>query len=316
MAADPDLPLSVRWVWRLRDELWRHRSRILLGALVLFVTTRLGNGLYTIDNGETGALLRFGALEDETVSPGLHYRLPFGIEEVVEKRTGEVFRLEVQGDWDPRLSLVSGDENLIVMAATVQYRILRLGAYLFSVDDAEALVYQTVRAELLSASSSLGVDDLLTSGKAAVQQQVQLRSQEKLDEYGLGLALVSVNLQSVDPPPEAEEAFRSVLDARADADRGIDMARSRADRRLGHARGRAAQILGEAEAAADRRQRQAEGAARRFADIREQYSRSPDLTRTDLYNRSVQEALSQTRLVVLPAGKTDRLDFNLIDPER
>lgn len=315
MDAESEIPFSIRTVWRLRDGLRRHRGRIFVTLLVLFFANRLGSGLYTIDNGESGALLRFGALQEELVSPGLHYRIPFGVEEVEERRTGEVFRLKIEGDWAPRLSLVSGDENLIAVVANVQYRILRLGAYLFSVDDAEALVYQTVRAELLEAAAGLGVDDLLTSGKAAVQHQVQLRSQEKLDAYGLGLALVSVNLQAVDPPPEAEGAFRAVLDARADADRGISLARSRADRRLGLARGTAAKIRAEAEAAADRRRRQAEGAAQRFNDLLEQYRRSPELTRTDLYNSSVRGALARTRLVVLPPGATDRLDLNLVEPD-
>ncbi|MEM1204608.1 MAG: FtsH protease activity modulator HflK [Acidobacteriota bacterium] len=315
MAGDAGIPASVRLIWALRDALRRHRRRVLwglAGAVFLAVAFR---GFYTIDNGESGALLRFGALVDDAVAPGLHYRLPLGIDEVVEKRTGEVFRMEIAGDWAPRLSLVSGDENLIAVASVVQYRILRLGDRLFASDDAEALIHQTVRAELLEAAAGLGVDDLLTSAKAAVQQRVQLRSQERLDTYGLGVALVSVNLQSVDPPPEAEEAFRTVLDARADAARGVSMARTRTDRRLRLARGKAAQILAEAEAAADRRRQEARGAVERFEDLLEQNRRSPDLTRTDLYARTVQEVFGKTRLVVLPPGETDHIDLNLVDPK-
>ena len=311
---EPTLPPSVRLIWRLRDHFARHRGRVVGVALALLFASSLGKGLYTIDNGEAGALLRFGAVVDESVQPGLHYRMPLGIEQIVERRTGEVFRLEITGDWEPRLSLVSGDENLIVVGTTVQYRILRLGAFLFSVDDAESLIHQTVRAELLEAAAGLGVDDLLTSGKAAVQQQVQLNSQERLDRYGLGIGLVSVNLQTVDPPEEADEAFRAVLDARADAARGVSLASSRADRRLSQARGAAAQIVAQAEATADRRLRQAQSAAQRFSDLSEQKRRSPQLTRTDLYTRSVGKALAETKLIVLPPGGTDRLDLNLIDP--
>ena len=127
---------------------------------------------------------------------------------------------------------------------------------------------------------------------------------------------MSVNLQSVDPPPEADEAFRAVLDARADAARGISLARSRADRRLGLARGRAAQILAEAEAFADRRRQQARAAARRFDDLLAQKRRSPELTRSDLYARTVRDVLARTRLIVLPPGETYHIDLNLVDPER
>ncbi|MEM7584944.1 MAG: FtsH protease activity modulator HflK [Acidobacteriota bacterium] len=314
MAAD--VPFSIRWIWRLRDGLWRHRRKgfgVLFGLLLF---SWLAGGVYTVDNGESGALLRFGALVDESVQPGLHYRLPLGVDEVVVRRTGEIFRLEVVGDRSTRLSLVSGDENLIAVAINVQYRILRLGDFLFASDAADSVIHQTLRAELLEAAAGLGVDDVLTSAKAVVQQRVQLRSQERLDAYGLGIALVSVNLQSVDPPPEAEQAFRAVLDARADASRGVSEARSRADRRLRLARGKAAQILGEAEAAADRRRQEARGAAQRFSDLLAQKRRSPELTRTDLYARTVREVLPRTRLIVLPPGDTDRLDLNLMDPDR
>lgn len=309
-------PLSVGLIWSLRDGLRRHHRRVLAAIAAVTVVGGLGQGLYTIDNGESGALLRFGALVDDTVSPGLHYRLPLGIDEVVEKRTGEIFRLEIVGDWSPRLSLVSGDENLIDVAAIAQYRILRLGDFLFSADEVEALVHQTLRAELLEAAAGLGVDDLLTSAKAEVQQRVQSRGQQRLDTYGLGVALVSVNLQTVGPPPEAEAAFRAVLDARAQAARGVSLAQSRAERRLGLARGEAAKILGEAEANADRRRQQGRSAAQRFKDLLVQKRRSPELTHADLYARFVRQALSKPRLIVLPPGETERLDLNLMEPNR
>lgn len=309
-------PPSVQLIWSLRDTLRRHHRRGLLGLVILALVLGLGRGFYAIDNGESAALLRLGALVDDTVSPGLHYRLPLGIDEVVGRRTGEVFRLEIVGDWEPQLSLVSADENLIAVASVVQYRILRLGDFLFASDDAEAIVHQTVRAELLEAAAGLGVDDLLTSAKAGVQQQVQIRSQERLDDYGLGIGLVSVNLQAVDPPPEAEAAFRGVLDARADAARGVSLARSRTDRQIGLARGTAAQILSEAEAAAARRLQEARGAVERFEELLEQKRRSPELTHIDLYTRTVREALGRTTVVVLPPGETDRLDLHLVEPNR
>ena len=316
MVAEAPPPVSIRLIWRLRDGLHRHRMTALAAISVLALAAGIGQGLYTVENGASGALLRLGALIDDGVPPGLHYRLPLGIDEVVERRTGEVLRLRVTGDWDPWLSLVSGDENLISVVAVVQYRIRQLGDFLFSADDTAAAVHQTVRAELLEEAATLAVDDLLTAAKAQVQQRVQHRAQERLDAYGLGVALVSVNLQSVDPPREAEEAFRAVLDARADAAGGISLAQSRADRRLGLARGRAAQILAEAEAAADRRRQQAGAAARRFEDLLEQKRRSPELTRTDLYARTMRDVLSRTRLIVLPPGETDHIDLQLVDPER
>lgn len=310
----PTPPLSIRWIWHLRDVLQRSGRRVAVGLVFLGLAVVLARGVYTVDNGESAALLRFGALVDDSVQPGLRFRFPLGVDEVIEKRTGEIFRVEIVSDRASMSSLVTGDENFVVIATTVQYRILRLGQTLFSTDDALAVIEQAISSELLEAAAGLGVDDLLTSAKAGVQQQVQLRSQERFDAYDLGIGLVSVNLQAVDPPREAEAAFRAVLDARSDSARGVSEAHSRADRSLRLARGSAAKVVAEAESAADRRLQQARGAALRFRDLLEQKRRSPELTRADLYARSIQKALRPTRMVLLPPGKTERLDFNLIDP--
>ncbi len=316
MAAEAPPPVSIRLIWRLRDLLEQYRGGLLGAALVFLLAFVLGRGFYMVENGESGALLRLGALIDDAVPPGLHYRLPLGIDEIVERRTGEVIRMQIAGYWEPWLSLVSGDENLLDVVAVVQYRILSLGDFLFTADNAALVVHQTVRAELLEEATTLPVDELLTAAKAQVQQRVQQRGQQRLDAYGLGVALVSVSLQSVDPPREAAKAFRAVLDARADAGRGISLAQSRADRRLGLARGRAVQLLTEAEAAADRRRQQARAAARRFDDLLTQKRRSPELTRTELYARTVRDVLSRTQLILLPPGETDHIDLQLLDPER
>lgn len=306
-------PRSVLLIWRVRDTLTRRPGRwvrlVLLSAAAVWGI----QGLYTVGNGESAAVLRFGELRDDAITPGLHFRLAWGIDEVTKTRTGEVFRHQVDGDVSPFLHLVTGDENLIDTAITVQYRITRLGDYLFSTESAEELVRQTIRSELVESAAALGVDDLLTSAKAMVQQEVRERGQRRLDAYASGVVLVSVNLQTVDPPREAEAAFRNVIDARAQAAQTVSRARAQRDRRLRLASGRVAQITSSAEAAANRRLQAAQGAALRFADLLAQKRLSPELTRTDIYTRTVTTALPRTRLIVLAPGDVPKIDVNLLD---
>ena len=313
MTDEEQLPWSVRFVWRLRDLLRLHARAVLLGTVLVLLAWWLSRGVYTVDNGESAALVRFGAVIDDAVAPGLQFRLPGGIDEVTKVRTSEVFRLAIQGDFRPRLDLVTGDENLIEALLTVQYRITRLGQFLFSSEGAEELVRQTVRAEMVESVAALDVDDVLTSAKALIHQQVRERSQDRLDAYGSGVSLVSVNLQSVDPPNEASAAFRDVVDARAEAAATLSHMHAEQARNLSLARGEAAQRIGEAEAAAHGRLQAAQGAAARYRDLLQQYRQSPGLTRTDLYTSTVLSVLPRTKLIVLAPGEEPRLDVQLID---
>lgn len=312
MANEPGGSLSVRLVWRVRDALssnWRRG----LGIVLLVLVGWLGiDAVYTVDNGESAAVLRFGALVEDTVAPGLRFRAPAGIDNVTRTRTGEVFRIQVVGDRPPRLDLVTGDENLIEVVLTVQYRITRLGDYLFRTEDAETLVRQSIRADLIEAIAALGVDDVLTSAKALIQQRVRERSQTRLDDYDSGVALVSVNLQAVEPPREAEDAFRGVLDARAEAAEIVSYARAEQDRALRLASGQAAQLLSAAEAEANTTVQIARGAAERFQELLVQKQRSPGLTRTDLFARTIREVLPRTRVIVLAPGELPELEVNLV----
>jgi len=197
----------------------------------------------------------------------------------------------------------------------VQYRISRLGDFLFASESPKQLIEQTVRAEMVEAFGSRTVDDVLTSAKAEVEQQVRAQSQRRLDLYASGVTLTSVNLQSVDPPDEAAGAFRDVVNGRAEAAAGLSRARAEQDRSLRLASGEAAQLLSTAEAEAHGRSEAAQGSAARFQDLLARYQESPRLTRTDLYTRTMLEVLPQTKIVVLPPGEQPRLDLHLFEAE-
>ena len=315
MGSDHGLPPSVRLIWRLRDLARRNRRASVLSLLAVALLWTIATGVYTVGNGESAARLRFGSLIHDGLPPGLRYRLPGGVDEIVKLRTSEVLRLSIEGDRRTALDLVTGDENLVEATLSVQYRIAGLGDYLFATESPEELVRQTVRAEMVEAFGVRAVDDVLTSAKAEVEQRVRRRSQQRLDEYASGVLLTSVNLQSVDPPAEAAGAFRDVLDGRAEAAAALSRASAAQDRNLRLARGEAAQLLRRAEAEAHGRGEAARGSRARFEDLLPRYQSSPRLTRTDLYTRAIREVLPQTRVVVLPPGQAPPVDIHLYESE-
>jgi regulator of protease activity HflC (stomatin/prohibitin superfamily) len=310
MAADP-APPSVVAIRAARDSLARHRRAAVAAAAAAVLLCWLGSGLFLVGHDETAARLRWGRLVGDAEGPGLGFRVP-GVEEMRVVRSAEVRRLPVASDFTPDLDLVSGDENLIAATVVVQLRIRRLGDYLFAVEDPEELVRQTVRAMLVEAVAGLGVDDILTAGKAEIQNRVRGLAQEQLDRQGAGVALVAVGLQTIAPPGEADAAFREVVDARAEAARIVSDARAARDRTLGLARAGAARIEGEAAASAAARIEQAGGAAERFVALAARHRADPALARIDLRRAALRRALPRTRVIVLAPGAS-RIDLQLLE---
>jgi membrane protease subunit HflK len=291
----------------------RHPRRAALAALGACALLSVASGIYGIGTGETAALQRCGRLIDAAIPPGLGLRVPWGVDQVTRVRTGEVRRAEVTADATKALQLITGDENIIEMLVVVQYTISDLAAYLYRTDEPQGLVTQAVRAALVETVGTMAVDDVLTSGKAAIQQDVRQRAQHALDRYGAGLTLLGVNIQGVAPPVEAANAFRDVNDAKADAATSINVAESDRERALSLARGEAAQLTEEATGRAAARVRQARGTAERFAALLAQHRQSPEQTAGDLYLHTAEKILPRAKLVLLAPHQAPRIDLNMVE---
>lgn len=308
-------PPSVRWIRRGREALSQRRGTVLTVAVLCFAVISALSGLYTVENGESAAVLRFGRLHHDAVEPGLRFHWPQGIEEVIKARTGEISRLEIQRGESAGLSLLTGDENLIEANLVVQYRIGDLRDALFAVEDNEELLRQVITATLVEAFAATSVDEVLTSAKTAIQNKVRQEAQQRLDDCQSGLVLVAVNLQSVNPPREAEGAFRAVSDARAQAAQAINNAQGEKERALRISRGEADRELSTSRAAADNRRSEAAGSAQRFLSLLKQKRAAPQLTRIELYNQVIQQVLPNARVVVLAPGEPLRLELQQLPAE-
>lgn len=321
MAGDPPgadeagAPPSVRLIRGAVARLRTHPGRLAAVLCLTGLAGWLATGVSVVDNGESGARLRFGRLVEDTLQPGLHLSLPAGVDHIQRVRTGEVLRLEVIGDDGAPIPLVTGDENLIETTLVVQYKITSLGPYLYRSEAPADLLRHAVRTSLVDTVARMPVDDVLTGGKARIQNEVRREAQARLQAWGAGLSLVAVHLQAVNPPPEATDAFRQVSDARAQAARAVNEAESAGERGITLAQGEAAGLRQEASSWAMTRTQQARGAAARFQQVLAQSRRTPGQTRTDFYLETIRKVFPKTRIIILAPGEKPRVDVNLMPPE-
>jgi len=303
---EPEAPLapSPRWPGTTRQ-------RVVWVGLLLWILS----GVFVVQTDRQAVVTRFGAVVEPRILPGVHYALPWPIDRVANLKVRQLQRLVIGGEaadlvlgrTQPLASqFLTGDQNIINMRVVVQYSVGVPAEYLFRTMDVAQTTAATVEAELARRIGRREVDAILTTEKLAIQDAVLASAQKRLNDYGAGVQLSTVNIESVTAPPEAAEAFRDVASARADTARIVNEAQSYANDLLPRARGEARQMTESAEAYRTSKVNESLGDAARFTAVAEEYAKAPQVTSERLYLEAMEFILPKIRkLIVDPNGNLD-----------
>jgi membrane protease subunit HflK len=270
---------------------------------------------YTVQPEETAVVQRFGRVA-RTAGPGLHGKLPWGIEQVTLVPTARVlkeefgFRTELaaqrtryaQEQLDQESLMLTGDLNVIDVEWIVQYRIEDPIAYLFHVREPRQTIRDMSEAVMRRVVGNRLGSDVLTVARVAVSTEVKEEMQRILDDYATGVRLVTVELQDVTPPDPVKPAFNEVNEARQDKERMINQAQEAANREIPKARGEAVQTITEAEGYAIERVNRARGETDRFESVLAEYRRAKDVTRRRLYLEALASILPEVKALYIVDG--------------
>ncbi len=287
------------------------------------VVAYLATGFYTVPATSLGVTRLFGVIVDARVSSGVHWwwPQPFGRvdrAEVTRTFTMPVGYLAIEDARgippDPSISTwLTGDTNILQFRARVNYRIADPARYLFGSAEPSEILRYVAGSAFTEAASALPVDDLLTSGRLALIERVRARTQEVLDQWQVGLQVLTINLESVGPPPMVMAAFQDVQDARADRERAISEAETYANGVVPVARGEAEQKVNEALAFQTRRVNGARGDAERFTALAAEHRRAPDVLERRLYLETAERVLPRVRRWIVDPGGDGALPVRIVE---
>jgi membrane protease subunit HflK len=167
-----------------------------------------------------------------------------------------------------------------------------------------------VEAELTRRIAGRTVDAVLTTEKAAIQEEIRGAAQQRINEYRSGVLLASVNIESAAPPPEAADAFRDVASARADSARIVNEAQGYANDVIPKARGRAQQMLESAAAYRQKKVNEAIGDASRFSQVAAEYEKAAAVNGRRLYMETLEQVLPRIRKLIV--DRNGNLDLTII----
>lgn len=289
---------------RLRTAVPISPKTLLLGILLI---TAVNMSFYTIPAESEGIVLRFGRYIDKVPS-GLHAKLPFGIDDVIEVPTQRQQKLEFgfaspgytnpdQIGNDPALekSMVTGDLNAALVEWIVQYRITDPEKYLFDVRDPGTTLRDISEAVMREVVGDRTVDEIITIGRQEIEDSVLARMRTIAERYNLGVSINQVQLKNVNPPVPVQSSFNEVNRAQQDRENVINIANGEYNKAVPRARGEADQAIRAAEGYRFKRINEAEGDASAFNQVLEQYLKAPDVTRARIYLETLGEVLPQAR---------------------
>lgn len=270
------------------------------------------SGLTMIQPDEVGVVRRLGAIAAEPWQPGLHWGLPWGIDRVDRLKLTQTRTLQVgaAGQGAAPLSRsydtsaddsLTGDLNLVAAEVIVQFRIRDPVAYLLRARDIEGSLRAVSEWSTARALARRGIDELLTTGRAEVADDLVRAIQAQADESGLGITVVAVRLGRVAPPTAVAPAFADAARARSDRRQAVTRAEEYRDRSSSEARALAREIADAAAGRADLLVRPARGEADRFTRVLAEARKSPAAYRQRLYLEALAELLPRFRRKVLVA---------------
>jgi membrane protease subunit HflK len=287
---------------------------VVVGLLVAVWST-----FFQVGADSVGIVLRFGEPVREA-GPGLHMKMPFGIEEVRKVPTQRQQKLEFgyrtrsagvdtqysEGGYERESLMLTGDLNVVDVEWAVQYRISDPSNYLFevrNVQDTFRFMSQAVMREVVGDRT---VNEVLTVGRAELAGSVKQKLQQLSDDYTMGVRVEQVNLQDIAPPDPVKPSFNEVNEAQQERSRLINEAKADYNKAVPAARGEAQRKIQQAEGYAIDRVNRAEGEVARFNSMLKEYEQAPDVTRRRIYIETMGEVLPKVkRKMILDSDTTD-----------
>ena len=295
-------------------------SRNLILAMIVLALAIGGlSCFYTVDDKQQAVVTTFGKVTDIT-DAGVHFKLPFGIQQVKKVDVNVYQKIELGYTSDQygyttekeESAMITGDYNIVNVDFFVEYKISDPVAYLYSSNNPELILKNLIQSQVRNVVGSSTVDAVLTDGKESIQMQVKDLVAEILEEYKIGLTLVDVKIQDSEPPTqEVIEAFKAVETAKQQAETVVNDAMAYQNAKLPEAQAQADKLIQNAEYLKQKRINEATEQVAMFTAMYAEYAQNPEITRSRMYYEAIQEILPGVKLYINASGEGEDVQMVL-----
>ena len=275
--------------------------------IVIALCFTIYTSVFTVDPEEKAVVLKFGK-EDRIVGQGLHFKLPFFMEQEYKVPVQRQLKLEFGfrtagnetrkqyeqtqysgSNFAAEALMLTGDLNVASIEWVTQYTISEPVKYLFRVRNVDQTFRDMNEAVLREIIGDRTINEVLTIGRGEIQNLAKDKLSKLCEDYTLGIVVNQVILQDVAPPEPVKPAFNEVNQAEQEKETTIQNALAEYNREIPKAEGTALRTVEKAEGYAVKRVNEAMGAVSQFTQVFEEYQKSPGITRQRIYLETMQE---------------------------
>ena len=273
---------------------------IIIAAIIILVI--VSSSFYTVGVNEVGVVQRFGKYV-RTTSPGLHFKLPRGIEKLTKVAVREIkkeefglrtIRAGVRTQYARSTAylneslMLTGDLNVAVVPWIVQYRIKDPYEYLFKVRNVNSTLRDLAESTMRMVVGDRSINEVI-SKRQEIADQANVLLQQELDEAETGINVVTIEMKKTNVPEPVQPSFNEVNQATQEKERMVYQAREEYNKAIPAAKGNAEKTIKSAEGYALDRVNRAKGDAARFLSLYAEYSKARDVTRRRLYLETLKD---------------------------
>jgi modulator of FtsH protease HflK len=286
---------------------------------LLVVVLLVWTSYFTVPADSVAVVQRFGRYVG-TDDPGLHFKVPFGVDKVTLVPVRRQLKLEFgfstphssnpyQNSPDPEKEqdMVTGDLNSARVEWVVQYRIDDPKQFLFATRDPEDTLRAASEAVMREVIGDRTIDEVITFGRQEIETAFLPLAQDLAKHYALGLRVDLIQLKNINPPQPVQDSFNDVNNALQEKQRSVNLATGQYNKVIPKARGDADRMISEAQGYASRRVNEARGDATYFNSVLTEYLKAPEVTRRRIYLETMAEVLPRMGHKLLLDEESSRL---------
>lgn len=281
---------------------------IVIVILLFFIGT---NCYYVLDEDNYAVVTTLGKAEAVSKA-GLHFKIPF-VQQVhkvskVIKGMPIGYDLETGESIDEEAIMITKDFNFVNTDFYLEYMVSDPVKYLYASQNPEGTLKMLAQSYIRDTVGIYNVDDVITTGKAAIQSEIKEKLTERMIREDIGLSVVNITIQDAFPPTtEVMNAFKNVENAKQGKETAINNANKDRNEKIPLAEAECDQIIKEAEAEKEARINEAQGQVARFEQMYAEYMKYPLITKQRMFYETMEEVLPGLKIIIVDDNGTQKL---------
>lgn len=271
-------------------------KKITIGvAAGIFAGITASQSIYSLQEDEYAVVQTFGYAQ-VVETPGIKFKIPY-IQNVYKvskasKQFAVGYNLETDESIDKESFMITSDYNFVNVDFYFEYQITDPIKYFYASEEPEVIVKNLAQSYIRDTVGSHGVDEVLTTGKYAIQSEIKMKLQERMELEDIGIQITNAVIQDAEvPTTEVAQAFKNVEDAKQGMETAINNANADANTRIPAANAQADKIIKDAQAQKEALIAEAEGQVARFNSLYEEYIKFPLITKERMFYETLEEVL-------------------------